>query len=66
MCAVCGNWLDEADRLRSDAEVSLGERLAGRWFKLLGLAAAAMIAVEVLSPLGVPGTDFANFLGYIV
>jgi hypothetical protein len=45
---------------------ALGERLAGRWFKMLGLAAAAMIAVGVLVPLGVPGTDFANFLGYIV
>lgn len=45
---------------------ALGERLAGRWFKFLGLAAAAMIAVGVLVPLGVPGTDFANFLGYIV
>lgn len=45
---------------------ALGERFAGRWFKVLGLAAAAMIAVGVLVPLGVPGTDFANFLGYIV
>lgn len=45
---------------------ALGQRLAGRWFKVLGLAAAAMIAVGVLTPLGVPGTDLANFVGYIV
>ena len=45
---------------------ALGQRLAGRWFKVLGLAAAALIAVGVLTPLGVPGTDLANFVGYIV
>jgi hypothetical protein len=45
---------------------ALGERFARRRFKFLGLAAAAMIAVGVLTPLGVPGTDLANFVGYIV
>jgi hypothetical protein len=45
---------------------ALAQRLAGRWFSYLGLAAAALIALGVLVPLDVPGTDFANFLGYII
>ena len=45
---------------------ALGQHLAGRWFTYLGLAAAALIAVGVLVSLDVPGTDFANFLGYIL
>ena len=45
---------------------ALGQRLAGRWFTYIGLAAAALIAVGVFVPLDVPGTDFANFLGYIL
>ena len=45
---------------------ALGRRLAGRWFSAVGLLAAALIALGVLVPLGVPGTDFANFVGYIV
>jgi len=45
---------------------ALARRLAGRWFSLLGYAAAALIAVGVLVPLDVPGTDFANFVGYIL
>jgi hypothetical protein len=45
---------------------ALGQRLAGRWFAYLGLAAAALIALGVLVPLDVPGTDFANFVGYIL
>jgi Domain of unknown function (DUF4386) len=45
---------------------ALGRRLAGRWFTYVGLLAAALIALGVLVPLDVPGTDFANFLGYIV
>lgn len=45
---------------------ALGKRLAGRWFTYLGLLAAALIAVGVLVPLDVPGTDFANFVGYII
>jgi Domain of unknown function (DUF4386) len=45
---------------------ALGQRLAGRWFSLLGYVAAALIAVGVLVPLDVPGADFANFLGYIL
>jgi hypothetical protein len=44
----------------------LAQHLAGRWFSLLGYVAAALIAVGVLVPLDVPGTDFANFLGYVI
>ena len=46
--------------------LALGRRLAGRWFSFLGYGAAALIAVGVLVPLDVPGTDFANFVGYIL
>jgi hypothetical protein len=45
---------------------ALGSRLAGHWFSMLGYGAAALIAVGVLVPLHVPGTDFANFVGYIL
>jgi len=45
---------------------ALGQHLAGRWFTYLGLASAALIALGVLVPLDVPGTDFANFVGYIL
>ncbi len=45
---------------------ALGQRLAGRWFTYIGLAAAALIALGVLVPLDVPGTDLANFVGYIL
>jgi len=45
---------------------ALGQRLAGRWFELLGLASAALIALGVLIPLDVPGADFANFVGYVL
>jgi hypothetical protein len=44
---------------------ALGRRLAGRWFSFPGYVAAALIAVRVLVPLDVPGTDFASFLGYL-
>jgi hypothetical protein len=45
---------------------AFAQRLAGPWFKYLGLLAAALIAVGVFVPLDVPGTDFANFVGYIL
>jgi hypothetical protein len=45
---------------------ALGRRLAGRWFEVLGLTAAALIALGVLVPLNVPGADFANFVGYVL
>ena len=45
---------------------AFAERLAGPWLKYLGLLAAALIAVGVFVPLDVPGTDLANFVGYIL
>src|SRR4029077_16657931 len=45
---------------------AFAQRLAGPWFKYLGLLAAALIAVGVFVPLDVPGADFANFVGYIL
>jgi hypothetical protein len=45
---------------------ALAQHLARAWFKYLGLLAAALIAVGVFVPLDVPGTDFANFVGYIL
>ncbi len=37
-----------------------------RWFVALGSIAAVMVLSGVLIPLGVPGTDMANFLGYVL
>jgi hypothetical protein len=37
----------------------------GRWFAPLGIVSAALIATGLLEPLGVPGTGFSNFVGYI-
>jgi hypothetical protein len=45
---------------------ALGRRLAGWWFEVLGLTAAALIALGVLVPLDVPGADFATFVGYVL
>ncbi len=46
--------------------VSLGRRYAGRWFQVLGGAAALLILVGVLSPLELPVIDTANFFGYVL
>jgi len=46
--------------------VALGRRYAGRWFQVLGAVSAALVLVGVLSPLGLPVVDAANFLGYIL
>jgi hypothetical protein len=46
--------------------VALGRRFAGRWFVVLGAAAAALVLAGVLSPLSLPVIDTANFLGYIL
>jgi hypothetical protein len=46
--------------------VALGRRYAGRWFSVVGVAAAALVLVGVLSPLELPMVDTANFLGYIL
>ena len=46
--------------------VALGRRYAGRWFQVLGVVAAALVLVGVLSPLGLPVIDTANFFGYVL
>ena len=46
--------------------VGLRQRLAGRWFDVLGIASAALVFVGVLSPLDLPLIDTANFFGYIL
>jgi hypothetical protein len=46
--------------------VALGRRYAGRWFSLLGAVSAALVLVGVLSPLGLPVIDTANFFGYVL
>jgi len=46
--------------------VALGRRYAGRWLQVLGVAAAVLVLAGVLSPLGLPVIDTANFLGYVL
>ena len=46
--------------------VALGRRYAGRWFQVLGTVSAALVLAGVLSPLGLPVIDTANFLGYVL
>jgi len=46
--------------------LTLGRAIAGRWFSVLGGASAALVAVGVLSPLGLPVVDEANFIGYVL
>jgi hypothetical protein len=46
--------------------VALGRRYAGRWFKVLGAGSAVLVLVGVLSPLGQPVIDTANFFGYVL
>jgi hypothetical protein len=46
--------------------VALGRRYAGRWFQVLGVVSAGLVFVGVLSPLGLPVIDAANFLGYVL
>jgi hypothetical protein len=46
--------------------VALGRRYAGRWFGALGAASAMLVLVGVLSPLGLPVIDTANFVGYVL
>lgn len=45
---------------------ALGRAFAGRWFLALGGVSAILVATGVVSPLGVPGVDFANFIGYVL
>jgi hypothetical protein len=46
--------------------IALGRTFAGWWFPALGGTAAVLIVAGVLSPLHVPGVDFANFIGYVL
>jgi len=46
--------------------VALDRRFAGRWFTVLGGTAAALVAAGVVSPLGLPVIDDANFIGYVL
>ena len=46
--------------------VALGRRYAGRWFAAVGALSAALVLAGVLSPLGLPVVDTANFIGYIL
>ena len=46
--------------------VALGRRFAGRWFPVLGAVSAALVVAGVLSPLGLPVIDTANFVGYVL
>ncbi len=45
---------------------ALGRRYAGRWFPALGAVAAGLVVAGVLSPLGLPAVDTANFVGYVL
>jgi hypothetical protein len=46
--------------------VALGRHLGGRWLPALGAVAAGLVLVGVLSPLGLPVVDAANFIGYVL
>lgn len=46
--------------------VGLGHLVGGRPSRIAGLLAAALVLSGVLTPLGVPGTELANFVGYIL
>ena len=46
--------------------VALARRYAGRWFQALGAVSAALVLAGVLSPLGLPVIDTANFAGYVL
>jgi hypothetical protein len=46
--------------------VALGRRYAGRWFQVFGATSAVLVLAGVLSPLGLPVIDTANFLGYVL
>ncbi len=45
---------------------ALGRTLAGRWFTALGTVSAVLVLAGVLSPLGLPLIDQANFFGYVL
>ncbi len=39
---------------------------AATWWRVSGAATSVLILLGVLVPLGVPGTDLANFIGYVL
>jgi hypothetical protein len=45
---------------------ALGTAFTGRWFVVLGAVSAALVVAGVLTPLGLPLVDTANFVGYIL
>ncbi len=45
---------------------SLGKTIGRLWFSWLGNISAILIMLGLLIPFGVPGTDAANFIGYIL
>ncbi|GAA1254632.1 hypothetical protein GCM10009677_00480 [Sphaerisporangium rubeum] len=46
--------------------VALYRTFAGRWFTVLGSVSALLILTGVLSPVGLPVVDLANFIGYVL
>ena len=46
--------------------VALGTAFAGRLFVALGVVSAVLVVAGVLSPLGLPLVDQANFAGYVL
>jgi hypothetical protein len=46
--------------------IMVGRTLGRKWFTLLGYASAVLIALGIFVPLGLPGADMANFIGYVV
>ena len=45
---------------------SPGKNIGRMWFSWLGIISAILILLGILIPLGVPGADTANFIGYIL
>ena len=45
---------------------AIGPTLGRKWFTLLGYSAAGLIALGVFVPVGLPGADMANLVGYVV
>jgi hypothetical protein len=46
--------------------VALGRRYGGRRLQVLGAGSAVLVLAGVLSPLGLPVIDTANFVGYVL
>ena len=46
--------------------VALGRRYGGRWLQGVGAVSAVLVLAGVLSPLGLPVVDSANFVGYVL